>query len=166
MTQRTRGTLGYVALTIVNLHQIHLQDTTIDRDVQTCSLSSLSKRWGKMDRDAAITAVFLNPWIRHTLFKPQSGYHTLFDIRSLLERMWNRSFLEPCDDNFSEAVTQYYDRIGRWTDENMRLHVHDVSNAIHKDFSYLRHRRIHQICSMYGHVLTMEPWREITNLYG
>lgn len=124
MAQGPRGSLSYVALTIANLYRVYLQDDSINDKVQRCLLDSISRRWAKTDQDSFILAVILNPYIRTSLFKPESGYCTIDNVQSLMERMYIQFFSEAPDSEFVRSVGQYYRHEGLWSPESMLLHIY------------------------------------------
>jgi hypothetical protein len=125
MTQGTRGRLCHVALTLANLYRMYSQEKSLDEGVRKCLLESIKKRWAKTDQDSFILGVILNPYIRTSLFKPESSYSTLEGVHSLVKRMWERFFPDQeYDDNSGNVIKEYYNRNGEFSDKKMLLDVH------------------------------------------
>jgi hypothetical protein len=124
MTQGSRGRLSSVAITLANLYRIYSQNDKMDKPVQKIILDSIAKRWAKTDQDSFILAVFLNPYIRHSLFQPTSGFATQAGIQNLVERMWNRFFPIEAGADLFKATTAYYKRTGIFSDDEMMLKTH------------------------------------------
>lgn len=122
VTQASHTRLDHVLLTLGNLFRIYSQrPNSYDEDLRTGIIKSLEKRWKKADQDIFIVAIFLNPFIRDTLFKKE--FLTEAKLYNIVERVYERILRCSADGNldFLRAFEDYKRSQGEFSDDNMSL---------------------------------------------
>lgn len=123
-----------------NLVRIFSQNTEFDEDLRIGIVKSLEKRWKKADQDVFISAVFLNPFIRGTLFNKAS----LNDIElyAVLERVYERVMRRKTDLVFLAAFEDYRLRCAEFSEDRMGLEL--MKNKFANEVYPLVPRMLHQ----------------------
>jgi hypothetical protein len=120
ITQGSDTGLHHVLLTLGNLYHIY-SDPKLDEDVQNKILGSLEKRWAAADQDVFIAAVVLNPYIRNRWFATGVRELTPAGLLGIVKRVCARVFREEPEIEFSEALMDYLQQRGEFSDEWMQL---------------------------------------------
>lgn len=122
MTQGLTTRLDHVLLGLGNLYRIYL-DENLDSNVQSCIHTSLEKRWNKADQDVFITAVFLNPYIRHRLFNSNERQLAFIGLYNCIRRLFTRVFPHTKIDmmDLYESVEDYYSGVKEFHPVYMNL---------------------------------------------
>jgi hypothetical protein len=127
VTQRANTRCDHVLVLLGQLHRIyidirHNDQTTpdaVDEDEDhpvTTIINSIEKRWTKADQDLFIACVFLNPFIKTSLFNHQSM--TLAMLLSILRRFYTRVFsVEQCPHEFMGEIMNYAQDKGIYSEQ-------------------------------------------------
>ena len=82
----------------------------------TTIINSIEKCWSKADQDLFIACVFLNPFIKSSLFNPQSM--TLAMVLGILRRLFTRIFrMDECPRDFMSEIMNYTQNKGIYGDQ-------------------------------------------------
>lgn len=90
-----------------------------DEDLRNGIIKSVEKRWKKADQDIFIVAVFLNPFIRDTVFNKE--FLTEAQLYNIVERTYERVLRCDSDLDFLEAFEDYKWSRGEFSDDEMSL---------------------------------------------
>lgn len=120
VSQVAHTQLDHVLLTLGNL-VYSTQMEAFDEDIRLGILKSLEKRWKKADQDIFVVAVFLNPFIRATLFKKE--FLTEAQLYTIVERVYVRVMRCSADEDldFLQAFEDYKWSRGEFSDDSMSL---------------------------------------------
>jgi hypothetical protein len=78
-------------------------------------IKSIEKRWIKADQDLFVAWVFLNPFIKTSLFNPHSM--TLAMVLGILRRLYTRVFrIDECPREFMGEIFNYAQNKGIYSD--------------------------------------------------
>ncbi|EDR12066.1 uncharacterized protein LACBIDRAFT_324468 [Laccaria bicolor S238N-H82] len=120
VAQSSHTHLNHVLLTLGNLIRIFSKPTeAFDEDLWNRIIKSIEKRWKKADQDIFIVVVFLNPFIRDTLFNKE--FLMEVQLYNIMERTYER--ILQCESNldFLEAFKDYRWLRGEFSDDDMSL---------------------------------------------
>jgi hypothetical protein len=81
-----------------------------DDSAREVILSSLEKRWAKVDQDVFIAAVLLHPLHKNRPFS--RGRFNVVSVLKLLRRLWRRFYKEDPPMNFDDDVRDYVSNRG------------------------------------------------------
>lgn len=120
VSQAAHTQLDHVLLTLGNL-VYSTQMEAFDEDIRLGILKSLEKRWKKADQDIFVVAVFLNPFIRATLFKKE--FLTEAQLYTIVERVYVHVMRCSADEDldFLQAFEDYKWSRGEFSDDSMSL---------------------------------------------
>ncbi|KDR69467.1 hypothetical protein GALMADRAFT_104095 [Galerina marginata CBS 339.88] len=121
VAQGSHTRLDHVLLMLGNLVRIFTQNTEFDEDLRIGIIKSLEKRWKKADQDVFIVAVFLNPFIRSSLFN--KALLNDVELFAALERVYSRVMRRDSDLTFLAAYKDYRLRRAEFSDERMGLEL-------------------------------------------
>lgn len=121
VAQSSHTHLDHVLLMLGNLVRIFMQNSEFEEDLRTGIIASLEKRWKKADQDVFITAVFLNPFLRASLFNKAAL--TDVDLYAVLERVYERVLCRKADLEFLGAFEDYRLKRAEFSDERMGLEL-------------------------------------------
>jgi hypothetical protein len=119
IAQASHTRLDHVLLMLGNLTRIFTKNLEFDEDLQLGIIKSLEKRWKKADKDVFIAAVFLNPFIRASLFNKAALNDV--DLHAVLEHVYERVMRCKADLTFLAAFEDYRLRRAEFSDERMGL---------------------------------------------
>ncbi|KAI0309211.1 hypothetical protein OF83DRAFT_1024938, partial [Amylostereum chailletii] len=125
--QSDHACLDTVLIILANLFLI-FSDDTFKLEMCRSVLRSLEKRWAKQDQDIIILATILNPFIRANVFSATSEYHRPRKIIQLATAAYERFFRKTPNLEFKQAITDYLNHLGRWTDDAMGLEDYKKSD--------------------------------------
>ncbi|KAI9066067.1 hypothetical protein FKP32DRAFT_1646435 [Trametes sanguinea] len=137
--QASHARLDHVLLTLANLYRMYGADG-VEEDVREHMRSRLELRWKKgagKDQSLFILAVFLNPYIRGYCFNravlpPATLYR-------LATEAFTRFYGCAPDPAFTDALVDYSQRQGEFSDERMQLDYHKATAGEHdKDVDIVR----------------------------
>lgn len=125
--------LDHVVVTLGNLYSIFSNFSTTNSELQSlanCVCAQIQKRFASTDQDAAIFAVFCNPYLRYSIFS--GGSLSCQDVYNMGIRLCHRFWgdLNPSLE-FMNVLFDYAQRKGEWSDEAMNLELYK-SGASHK----------------------------------
>ena len=124
--QSSHARLDHVLFTLANLYHTY-SATEVELDVREHMLSKLEVRWKKnADQDLFILAGLLNPYVRDGCFNREALSRQ--DLVDITVRVFTRLFRCAPEATFSDAVEEYLDWKGDYTDEAMKLSTH-LKNA-------------------------------------
>jgi hypothetical protein len=119
IAQASHTRLDHVLLMLGNLTRIFTQNLEFDEDLRLGIIKSLEKRWKKADQDVFIAAVFLNPFIRASLFNKAALNDV--DLHAVLEHVYEHVMRRKADLTFLAAFEDYRLRRAEFSDERMGL---------------------------------------------
>ena len=127
VTQRANTRCDHVLILLGQLHHIYVDnhfedqssldalDVNDDHPVTTI-INSIEKWWSKADQDLFVACVFLNPFIKTSLFNPQSM--TLAMILGMLHRLYTWVFrVDGCPREFMGEIMNYSQSKGIYRDK-------------------------------------------------
>jgi hypothetical protein len=127
VTQRANTCCDHVLLLLGQLRRIYVDIQRKDRTTPdaadedeghpvTTIINSIEKRWTKADQDLFVACVFLNPFIKTSLFNPQSM--TLAMLLRILRRLYTRVFrVEQCPREFMGEIMNYAQDKGIYSEQ-------------------------------------------------
>jgi hypothetical protein len=127
VTQRANTRCDHVLVLLGQLRRVYVDIRCKDRSSPdaldedddhpvTTIINSIEKRWSKADQDLFIACVFLNPFIKTSLFNPQSM--TLAMILGMLRRLYTRvSRVDECPREFMGEIMNYAQSKGIYGDQ-------------------------------------------------
>lgn len=124
VTQGASTRLDHVLLTLANLYRLYSSLPERDIEASRGLCASIEKRWAACDQDVFILAVFLNPYVRASLFNKSATNPA--SMVSLVLRVWARLFQQPTDNppvGLRRATAEYYRREAEFSDEEMHLQL-------------------------------------------
>lgn len=136
VSQASYTRLDHVLLTLGNLFRIYSQRVEgFDDDLRMGIIKSLEKRWKKADEDIFIVAVFLNPFIRDTLFNKE--FLTEAQRYTIVERVYERVLRCESGLDFLQAFEDY-----KWS----RREFSDSSMSL----SLMKEKFAHAVCLLFN----------------
>lgn len=121
VAQASHTRLDHVLLVLGNLVRIFTQNIEFEEDIRQGVIRSLEKRWKKADQDVFIAAVFLNPFIRASLFSKAAINDA--ELYTILERVYERVMQRKADLTFLAAFEDYRLKLAEFSDEKMSLEL-------------------------------------------
>ena len=124
ITQADDTRLDTVLITLGKLFQIFSDPLRpLREDVRNVVLTRLEARWGNLgsDREIFILALVLNPYVRTSCFQQSNRNLTEGALLDMFERVFKRVMQRDPDSELMIAFGDYIARVGRWSDNTMRL---------------------------------------------
>lgn len=109
---------------------------SFDEDLRSGIIKSLEKRWKKADQDVFIVAVFLNPFIRDTLFNKE--FLTEAQLYAIVEKVYERIMRCQSDLSFLQAFEDY-----KWSRQ-------EFSNSS-MSLLLMKEKFAHAVCPKFDH---------------
>lgn len=114
--------MDHVVYTLGNLYYAYSSDT-IDHDVREHMLTRLEHRWkNAADHELFLTTSICNPYTRRTCFN--RAVLSNQDIEAMFRRVFARIIGREPEPSFTEAVHEYLDAQGDFSDTRMGLADH------------------------------------------
>ncbi|KAF5319230.1 hypothetical protein D9619_008286 [Psilocybe cf. subviscida] len=81
-------------------------------EVKHALISNIERRWGKMDKDVLVAALFLNPFHKIDLFRINAERTSIAAMHILLSRLWRRFYKEDSPSALYNEVSAYMESKG------------------------------------------------------
>ncbi|EJD50445.1 hypothetical protein AURDEDRAFT_25545, partial [Auricularia subglabra TFB-10046 SS5] len=120
-TQSDCARLDIITLMLAGLRHYFASTSGLNARAVAAVLTSLERRWAKVDQDIFILAVIFNPYLRTSCFADASPFTVPMNLVQMAEAAFTRFYgVAPCND-FQTQLIDYLTHRGTWTADAMKL---------------------------------------------